>query len=106
MSSIPISRRTLGVVVLSLIWALVLALNVWPMLRGDFGWRWPFVPLDDLKRLLPLLLVIAVYLTGVKLFFKRRAGFLLAWTMIGTVLMTMALWLPDMISGFSSIQSP
>lgn len=90
MRSIPISYRTLGVVVLSLIWALALALDVWPVLRGAHGWRWPFVPLDDLKRLLPLLLVVAAYLMGVKLFFKRRIGFLLAWTMIGTTLMTIA----------------
>ena len=90
MRSIPISRRTLGVVVLSLIWALALALNVWPVLRGDYGWRWPFAPIDDLKRLLPLLVVSIVYLLGVKLLFRRRIGFLLVWTMIGTMGMTIA----------------
>ncbi|KAB2862979.1 MAG: hypothetical protein F9K46_06390, partial [Anaerolineae bacterium] len=44
-----------------LIWALILVLDVVPLLRGDYGWRWPFAE-PDFIRLAPLIISLIVYM--------------------------------------------
>jgi hypothetical protein len=64
---------------------LVLALDLTPMLRGDFGWRWPYEA-PDAARLLPLLVVVSAYvMVGLRL----RRGVVL-WSFAGAVIVPLA----------------
>jgi hypothetical protein len=59
------------IVALTLVVCLALALDAWPLLRGGWGWRWPYeVPAQPL-RLLPGALVAAAYV-GLAITWLRR----------------------------------
>lgn len=79
------------IIVLSLLWAFLLAVDWLPGLRGGYGWRWPYAILADWRRLLPLLGGLILYLL-VADWLRRgeRAGWLLVWAMAGTVGLTLA----------------
>ncbi len=79
------------IVAFSLVWAAVLALNLVPELRGDFGWRWPYALPLDWPRLLPLLAGLAAYLAGAfRLMRARRTVWLMAWAVLACVGLTLA----------------
>ena len=71
--------------------ALMMALNVSDWLRGGYGWRWLY-DLVPLGRLLPLILVTALYLLGVWLLLRRtrRASVLILWSILGSVVIVLA----------------
>lgn len=76
---------------MSLLWATVLALNLVPELRGDFGWRWPYAIPNNWLRVLPLLVGIVLYLVGVSILMRaRRARGLLVWAVLASVGLTLA----------------
>ncbi len=54
---------------------LAFLLDWWPFLRGGYGWRWPYVAptWNRLPRMLPALLVLILYVAGLR-FLNRRAG--------------------------------
>src|SRR5262245_22747002 len=87
-----ISTRAVGVIVaLSLLWAGLLALNVVPQLRGDFGWRWPYTVPHDLSRVWPFVFTLAVYLWGAWLLIQRpHPSGLLGWAIMGAIALTLA----------------
>ncbi len=74
--------------------ALLLALDVLPFLRGDFGWRWPF-ELVEFGRLIPLLMALVVYIAGAGWLLQLRSPSLLArggvilWAMTGVMVLTL-----------------
>ncbi|MCC6613662.1 MAG: hypothetical protein IT320_09310 [Anaerolineae bacterium] len=76
--------------VVTLIAALAIRIDVSEWLRGGFGWRWEYVPLD-LLRSLPLLAVLLVYVAGAYALLKRANGGRLAvvWSMLGTLFVTL-----------------
>jgi len=82
-------RRAVWIVLISLIWAVALALNWVPQLRGGYGWRWHYGIPHDLWRLAPLVMALSVYVVGAwRLLQHRRAAGLLVWTIIGSVALT------------------
>jgi hypothetical protein len=102
----PFSRRTRTsgrlvafVVTLTLLIGLALVMDWWPMLRGGFGWRWPYVKptLEQLKRILPLLLTVLVYLAGIYYLRRARAWLYVAWSVLGATAISLAAlyWLGD-----------
>ena len=84
------SRHTRWIVLLSLLWAAALVLNFIPILRGDFGWRWPYQLPQDLTRLLPLVLALLLYVIGLRWLMRRRAAVLLIWAIVGSTGLTVA----------------
>jgi hypothetical protein len=85
------SRRAAYVAAAALIWAVVLALDWWPALRGGFGWRWGYAVPHPPWRVLPLLAAVAVYLCGLAFVFQRRtARALLVWVMAGSIGLVLA----------------
>jgi len=84
-------RAALGIALFGLAWAGVLAFNLVPQLRGDYGWRWPYeVPLQPF-RLLPLVAGLAVYVLGARhLVRRRRAAWLLVWVIAASASLPIA----------------
>jgi len=79
------------IVLASGLWALGLAADVLPILRGDFGWRWPYEAPKEPGRLLPLLLALLLYLVGAWWLRRRtRALPLVSWSVLGGVVLTIA----------------
>ena len=76
---------------IALLLAGILAVDLFPFLRGGYGWRWPYDP-PTLIRALPLLATTALYLGGAwwLLARTRRDRLLLAWSVLGTVVLTLA----------------
>jgi len=79
------------ILIVALAWAGLLALNLVPELRGDFGWRWPYELPHSLPRVLLLAASVALYaVAGVWLLGRRRAIWLLGWAVLGAVGLTLA----------------
>ena len=80
------SRPVFWITGLSLLWAVFMALNLEPDLRGSFGWQWPYDPVLNLRRLLPITLGVVAY-TGVaiRLLRNRSSAGLLLWAMVGSI---------------------
>ncbi|MEO8395285.1 MAG: hypothetical protein ABI700_19985 [Chloroflexota bacterium] len=79
-------------VFVTLLVALMMALNVSDWLRGGYGWRWLY-DLVPLARLLPLILTTAVYLLGVWLLLRRTrrvSPLLMLWSIAGAVAIVLA----------------
>jgi len=89
-----ISRFTLILVEVSLLLALILALDLQPFLRGGLGWQWSYEP-APLARAVPLIVGTGVYLVGAWLLVKRtrRAAPVLIWSAIGVVALSLAVLL-------------
>lgn len=79
------------ILIVSLLWAAMLALNLVPELRGDFGWRWPYVIPNNWLRVLPLLAGVAIYFAGVGALMRaRRARWMMIWAVLASVGLTLA----------------
>lgn len=74
----------------SALWAVLLAWDIVPQLRGDYGWRWPYEVVNEPARLLPLALTLAIYLVGVWRLWSHRARWLLLWSFGATLALTLA----------------
>jgi hypothetical protein len=86
-----VARRSHIIAAVAVLWALVLALDVVPQIRGDAGWRWPYEVPREIARLWPLGLALIVYGIGVR-WLWRRSGVrsLLIWAMVGCLVLTLA----------------
>lgn len=86
-----VSRNLLVVALLSAGLALVLALNGFPILRGGYGWRWPYEA-AALPRVLLVALAVGVYVAGAMVLLRREspARLLLAWSVAATVVLSLA----------------
>lgn len=71
--------------------ALAIALDVTPWVRGGYGWRWPYAPVD-FARVVPLIIVMVIYLavSFALLRYTKRALPLLLWSVLGTVTLSFA----------------
>ncbi|MBN1400921.1 MAG: hypothetical protein JXA74_08780 [Anaerolineae bacterium] len=80
------------VVLASLGLVVVLLLDLWPWLRGGYGWRWPYdrPRLSDLKRLWPLGLTLALYGGGLRLLRSRCTDLYVAWCFLGAIAVPLA----------------
>src|SRR5258708_18314990 len=72
---------------LCVLWCLVLALDLIPGLRGDFGWRWPYATPDWL-RLLPTVVCLLVYV--VIAYRLKDATAIQVWAFSGAVILPIA----------------
>jgi hypothetical protein len=66
---------------------LVIFLDLWPLIRGGYGWRWPYAtrPPDAILRALPGLAALAIYLVGVHWLQKSRLSIYLSWCILGSI---------------------
>jgi hypothetical protein len=86
-----ISRSSWFIAAACLIWAFILAIDVVPQLRGDYGWRWPYAEPENYARLLPLIITLVIYSSlGWKLQQLSRPYWLILWSVIGGVALTIA----------------
>ncbi len=80
----------LWIVAASLIWALVFAFDLAPILRGGPDWEWNFKPMLDRYRSLPLLLGMILYVPmSLWLRTRKSAAWLLAWSIVGGIGLTL-----------------
>jgi hypothetical protein len=91
-------RRQVIVTILSsltIIVALILVLDLWPAVRGGFGWRWPYLPLrvSALAQALPGLTVLFIYLVGLYWFKKGPLVVNLGWSILGATSLPVAMLL-------------
>lgn len=90
-----LSRPWLILLALSLGVALLLLVDAVPLLRGGFGWQWPYDPVSPV-RVVPLLAAMAVYVAGAWALLRHRqqTRWLLIWSFAGVVALSLAgLWL-------------
>ncbi len=74
----------------SAVLAILLAFDVAPILRGGFGWRWPYDVLDGVEwvRLAGLLAAVAAYLgVGWVLMGREKPAPFIVWAVLGAVLL-------------------
>lgn len=76
---------------LTLIIGLALLFNWWPMLRGGFGWRWPYSApgSEPIARFLPFVFALTIYLMGLRLLSGRAPWLYVAWCVFGTMLLSL-----------------
>lgn len=86
-----LSSPAFWITLLSLIWAVIFALDLAPVLRGGPNWEWNFKPILDRYRLTPLILGIILYAPlGLWLRARRSPGWLLVWSVLGGIGLTLA----------------
>ncbi len=74
-----------------MIWVIVFAFDLAPILRSGPDWEWNFKPVVDRYRVLPLIAGVILYVpVGLWLRRRRGAGELLAWSVLGGVGLTLA----------------
>ncbi|NDJ86488.1 MAG: hypothetical protein GYB66_11420 [Chloroflexi bacterium] len=80
-----------GISLLSIVWTILLALDLVPVLRGDYGWRWPYAKPDAPERLLPLVGVASLTLLwGLSTFRRQSTLWLLAGAFVATPMISLA----------------
>jgi hypothetical protein len=84
---VKLPRWLIAALALCLLFCVVLAADLMPGLRGDYGWRWPYETPDWL-RLLPLLFTLTLYLVGYSRI--RRTPVLLIWCFLGALAIPLA----------------
>jgi hypothetical protein len=85
--SLNLSRRLVIVMMACLVFCVILALDVLPSLRGDFGWRWPYA-VPDWSRLWPAAVTVAIYILGAVRIRSLRG--LLLWCFAGAIAISIA----------------
>lgn len=77
------NNRTIWLIIgLSLCWSLFLALDIAPILRGGYGWRWPYSSLENPERILPLFITLFIGIgIGIRLLYLERARWIILWSM-------------------------
>jgi hypothetical protein len=88
-------RRTFIICGATLIWAAALWLDLVPILRGGYGWRWPHDLPAALADLLPLVLATIAYVAGGLWIIRTDKSPILsrqmiAWSVVGSVVLTLA----------------
>lgn len=87
----PALRRAIGIVLVSLLWAALLASDKLPQLRGGHGWRWTYLAPQNPIRLLPLIVLVCLYLLGAWWLLQRpRALGLMLWAVVAGMVLTLA----------------
>ncbi len=76
-----IPRGVAFIFILTLLWLLAVVLNIWESLRGDYGWRWGYVPPDSFQRILPLITLMVIYILGCYILFQRAKA-LISWILL------------------------
>lgn len=78
-----------GIATLVVAFAIRIDFSEW--LRGGFGWRWPYEPLD-LVQIVPLMMVVGIYLIGAWLLLRRSypARYAVGWSVLGTLIIVIA----------------
>lgn len=86
-------RVSLAIIGISLAISLALTLDLVPFLRGGFGWRWPYVPLDksSTTRMLPAVAFLFLYVWGLGKLRDRAAYIYLLWVFGWSILLSVAL---------------
>lgn len=85
-------KFTLGVILFTLIFLVVLALNLYPGLRGGAGWDWPYTLPQNWGAVVALALVLIAY-TAISLFLLRRnirPVLTLLWAILGGTVLAYA----------------
>lgn len=84
MTSKKIAPHTIHALLLVIVfWLLAVMLNVWERLRGDYGWRWGYLPPDNVWRVLPIAIGVVIYSgVGLWLIHRSAARWLLAWAVL------------------------
>lgn len=81
------NRWTQLTLILTVIAAIVFALDLTPWVRGGFGWRWQYEPIVAI-RLLPLIALTVIYL--IVAFRLRRMRTVIGWSLIGSIVLAIA----------------
>jgi hypothetical protein len=86
-----LSRPIFWITALTLLWAVLLAFNLAPDLRGSAGWQWPYDPVLELRRLAPFILGVVIYIpVALRLLRSRSSLPLLLWTILGSIGLSLA----------------
>lgn len=72
---------------LCIAWCVILAVDLIPQLRGDFGWRWPYA-VPDWPRLLPAMISVAIYIVVANRL--QRAWAIRCWSFAGAAIIPVA----------------
>lgn len=82
-----------ALVALTLLLAAAFWFDLWPGLRGGYGWRWPYAAPEPgrLLRLAPALVTLATYGAGLRLLRRARASAYVAWCVAGAAMLPLAL---------------
>ncbi len=84
-----LSSPILWIIALSLIWTVVFALDLIPILRGGFDWDWHYKPMLERYRIAPLIIGVISYIPiGLWLRKQRSATGLLIWAILGGIFLT------------------
>ncbi len=92
MPSATVRRLIWGIIAISLIWALAVGLDLFPQLRGDYGWRWPYIASPEHpERLLELAASLAIYIGGGWWLYQQRHVWpIIVWACAGGIGLTLA----------------
>jgi hypothetical protein len=86
-----LSSPVVWAVFLSLLWAIIFALDLIPYLRGGTDWAWNYKPELARYRIAPLILGVVVYMSVALWLRKQRSGTgLLIWAILGGIALSLA----------------
>lgn len=82
----------IALILVTIFVVLALLFDVIPFLRGGFGWRWPYTAptMITLRRLLPGVAALSIYLAGVRLLRKKATAVYLTWVFVSTIAITLS----------------
>lgn len=84
-------RAIVAIIAACALWAVALAFDLVPQLRGDYGWRWPYESPQAPERLLPLSVILLIFISGGGwLIRQKRAAGILLWALVGSVALALA----------------
>ncbi len=85
-----LSRRIFWITLISLVWLIIFALNLAPILLGPTDWAWNFKPVLERYRTAPLIIGMLIYLpVGLWLKYRRSVTGLLVWAVLGGIFLTL-----------------
>ena len=84
-----LSRKIVWVSLLSIIWVIVFAFDLLPILRGPTDWAWHYQPMLARYRITPIILSVSLYIpVGLWLKKQRASSGLLIWSFLGGIGLT------------------